>query len=337
MRPRRALVLVLLAMLAAVPAAHASIAFRGFSKSEEKGLRSDLAKSMFPYASLLTVTVRPKDLPEGLLGLATSDHAVYLDPNAFEAPTIRTFAFLHELSHQIDFQLLPDSERSRYYEAAGFGPGTDVSAFTNPRWYDPGAEHGRIPAEQWASAVPLVVWPVSAGDPYVRDDGTCLGWEGGEGCAAPLAIVRDILDGVLAKHGLTPLGTVAPPVLESFVPPRLPAPATRSLRPPDPGVPPVPTQLAPVAGLSGVSGSRWNVLRVRLAGTAGPMAGATVVVDYKDATGWYELVTVTTSKDGEVVYRFRPTGWKPTAFRVTFAGAANLAGASVVVPVAYGR
>jgi hypothetical protein len=323
-------------MLAAVPAAQASIAFRGFPRSEEKALRSDLVKSMFPYASLLTVTVRPKDLPEGLLGLATSDRFVYLDPHAFEAPTVRTFAFLHELSHQIDFQLLPGADRSRFYEAAGFGRGSDVSAFTAPQWYDPKVVHGRIPAEQWASAVPLVVWPVSAGDPYVREDGTCLGWEGGEGCAAPLAIVRDILDGVLAKHGLAPLGAVAPPLLENFVPPTAPAPAARSLRPPDSGVPPVPTQLAPIAPLSGISGSRWNLLHVRLSGPAGPLAGAAVVVDYKDSSGWYQLATVATSTHGEIAYRFRPSGWKPTAFRVTFAGAANLAGASVVVPVVYG-
>jgi hypothetical protein len=124
-------------------------------------------------------------------------------------------------------------------------------------------------------------------------------------------------------------------VVEEFVPPRAPAPAERSLRPPDPGVPPVPTELAAVGSLGGVSGSKWNTLRVRLSGPAGPLAGATVVVDYEDAGGWYELATVTTARSGEIAYRFRPSGWKPTAFRVTFVGAANLAGAPLVVPVAY--
>jgi hypothetical protein len=92
---------------------------------------------------------------------------------------------------------MPRIDRSRFYEAGGFGPGTDISASTDPKWFDPAAEHGRIPAEQCAYAVSLVAWPASAGDPYLGVDGRCLGWENGEGRAAPRAIVREILDDVL--------------------------------------------------------------------------------------------------------------------------------------------
>jgi hypothetical protein len=83
----------------------------------------------------------------------------------------------------------------------------------------------------------------------------------------------------------------------------------------------------------GAAGSEWNTLRVRLSGPAGPLAGATVVVDYEDASGSWGLATLTTARNGEIAYRFRPSGWKPTAVRVTFVGAANLAGTSLVVPV----
>jgi hypothetical protein len=78
-------------------------------------------------------------------------------------------------------------------------------------------------------------------------------------------------------------------------------------------------------------------LGVRLSGPAGPLAVATVVVDYENASGWYGLATVTTARNGQIAYRFRPSGWKPRASRVTFVGAANLAGASLVVPVTYLR
>jgi hypothetical protein len=78
-------------------------------------------------------------------------------------------------------------------------------------------------------------------------------------------------------------------------------------------------------------------LRVRLSGQAGPPAGATVVVDYENASGRYGLATGTTARNGEIAYRFRPSGWKPRASRVTFVGATNLAGASLFVPVTYLR
>jgi hypothetical protein len=61
---------------------------------------------------------------------------------------------------------------------------------------------------------------------------------------------------VLEQQGLAPLGTEVHPVVEEFVPPRAPAPAERSLRPPDPGVPPMPTDLAAVGSLGVVSGSK---------------------------------------------------------------------------------
>ena len=221
----------LLVSLLATPAAQAAIAFKGFSKTRETSLRSDLAKSLFPYGSLLDVVVRPRDLPVGALGLAGSNGTVYLDPAVFGDARIRAFALLHELSHQIDFRLLTNEERGRYYEAAGFGAADRVEGFDDVDWYDGSLPHDLIPAEQWASAVPLVAWPASRGNPFVGADGSCTGWDRGEGCAAPLPLVREILDAVLARAGLPPLGdadaSATPVTTEQFVPPRTEAPPER--------------------------------------------------------------------------------------------------------------
>jgi hypothetical protein len=60
-----------------------------------------------------------------------------------------------------------------------------------------------------------------------------------------------------------------------------------------------------------------------------------VIVDFKDGGTWRQLGPFTTDRDGEITYRFRPRGWHPTAFRVTFLGTANLVGDSLVVDVGY--
>lgn len=333
---RRSLALVLLVALAATSAAHAAVTFKGFPKRREAALRGDLARSVFPLSSLLNVTVRPRDLEFGALGLAGSNRTIYLDPVVFADDRLRTFAFLHELGHQIDFQLLRDAERGRFYEAAGFGPASDVHGFADLDWYDGKLEHGQIPAEQWASAVPLVVWPAARGNIFLGADGSCIGWEDGEGCAAPLPLVREILNAVLARRGLPPLGDVSGPAgtaRESYVPPRAPAPAERALRPPDPGVTPIPTSLATVTALAPVTSARESVLRIRLSGPAGGLPGAPVLLDYQDAAGWWQLAELRTDGAGEIAYRFRPKGWKPLAFRVTFVGASSLTGSTLVVPV----
>ncbi len=340
-RFRRVLVCCALVSLLATPAAQAAIAFKGFSKTRETSLRSDLAKSLFPYGSLLDVVVRPRDLPVGALGLAGSNGTVYLDPAVFGDAQIRAFALLHELSHQIDFRLLTNEERGRYYEAAGFGAADQVEGFDDVDWYDGSLPHDLIPAEQWASAVPLVAWPASRGNPFVGADGSCTGWDRGEGCAAPLPLVREILDGVLARAGLPPLGdadaSATPVTTEQFVPPRTEAPPERALRPPDAGTTPIATSLAAVTPLAGLTPKRSSVLRVRLSLPDGQLAGATVVLDYQDAKGWWQLTELATDAAGEASYRFRPKGWKPRAFRVTFVGAAGLAGSTVIVPVTYRR
>ncbi len=101
--------------------------------------------------------------------------------------------------------MLGNDERQRFYAAAGFGPGIDVSGFADPHW-NHGAlvdaeAHASAPAEQWASAFPLVVW---AGSPFVSADGTCLGWgRTREGCRATLTDTRAIVDEVLAGLGLS--------------------------------------------------------------------------------------------------------------------------------------
>lgn len=324
--------------LVAAPAAQAAIAFKGFSAQRSNALRSDLAKSLFPFSTLLDVVVVPGDLPPGALGLATSRGQIILDEEAFASPEVRTFALLHELSHQIDYQLLRDGERGRFYEAAGFGQASAIRGYADPDWYDESLPHDRIGAEQFASAIPLVVWPASKGNTYVAADGTCIGWEQGEGCAAPLEEVRAIVDAVLAQQGLPPLGGSSGDTgvfRESFVPPRTAAPAERTLRAPDAGVPAVATSLAAVASLAGVTKKKASVLRVRLRGPGGALPGVTVVLDYRDKDGWWQLGELTTDLQGEIAYRFRAKGWRPTAFRVTFVGAANLQGASVLVPVRY--
>src|SRR3990172_6484080 len=183
----RPIAALLAAALLGVPAAQAAVVFKGFSAKRERVLRSDLAKSAFPFSALLDVVVKPGDLPEGALGLATSNGLVILDE-------VRTFALLHELSHQLDYQVLEDAERGLYYEAAGFGSAGEVHGYADRDWYDEALSHGEIPAEQFASAVPLVAWSAVEGNTFVAQDGTCLGWEGGEGCRASLDVVRTILD-----------------------------------------------------------------------------------------------------------------------------------------------
>jgi len=329
---------LLAAALLGVPAAQAAVVFKGFSAKRERVLRSDLAKSAFPFSALLDVVVKPGDLPEGALGLATSNGLVILDEDAFASDEVRTFALLHELSHQLDYQVLEDAERGLYYEAAGFGSAGEVHGYADRDWYDEALSHGEIPAEQFASAVPLVAWSAAEGNAFVAQDGTCLGWQGGEGCRASLDVVRTIVDVVLAKHGLAPLGGAAEgKLVETFVPPMTAAPVERSLPAPDPAVAPVATSLAAVERLSKVSRKRHSVLRVRLAASLGALPDAPLVLDVQVKGGWYELGTLRTDGAGEIAYRFRPKGWRPTAFRVTFAGAANLSGASLVVPVAYAK
>jgi hypothetical protein len=339
LRLLRPIAALLAGVLLSVPAAQAAVVFKGFSAKRERALRSDLGKSAFPFSALLDVVVKPGDLPEGALGLATSNGAVILDEEAFASDAVRTFALLHELSHQIDYQVLEDSERGLYYESAGFGNPGAVRGYADRDWYDEALPHAEIPAEQFASAVPLVAWSATEGNTFVAQDGTCLGWEGGEGCRAPLDIVRTILDVLLAKHNLAPLGglAAAAKLVETFVPPMTRAPAERPLPTLDASVVPVSTALALVAPLSRVSKKRQSVLRVSLAGSLGALPDAGVVLDVQVKGGWYELGTLRTDGAGEIAYRFRPKGWRPTAFRLTFAGVANLSGASLVVPVEYAK
>lgn len=339
----RCCALALVLTLVPIPSAGAAVVFSGFPAAQEQALRSDLAKSLFPFDSLLDVVVQPDDLSEGVLGLAVSDGNVYLDEDAFSDTTVRTFAFLHELSHQIDYQLLQPAERGLFYSAAGFGDAVEVGdGFTDPDWYDPSRAHAEIPAEQFASAVPLVVWPVSQGNVFVGADGACIGWEGGEGCAAPLATTLAIVNSVLAQHGLPALDRkrqVSKPLLqESFIPPQLgSAPDEWRLHEPIAGVTAIDTSLTALAALKGVRPSRSSVLRVRLAAAGGALPGFTVRLDYRNGSGWWRLGVLETNNKGSVVYRFRPKGWRPTALRVTFIGTANLRGASLVVPVGYGK
>jgi len=339
LRAFRPIAALLAAALLGAPAVQAAVVFKGFSAKRERALRSDLAKSAFPFSALVDVVVKPGDLPEGALGLATSNGLVILDDDAFASDRVRTFALLHELSHQIDYQVLEDAERGLYYEAAGFGSADAVRGFDDRDWYDETLSHGEIPAEQFASAVPLVAWSVTDGNTFVSQDGTCLGWEAGEGCRASLEVVRTILDVVLAKHGLAPLGGLAQAgkLVETFVPPMTAAPAERPLLALDASVVPVATSLTAVEPLAKVSKKKYSVLRVRLAGPLGALPDAAVVLDVQVKGGWYELGTLRTDGAGEIAYRFRPKGWRPTAFRLTFAGAANLSGASLVVPVGYAR
>jgi hypothetical protein len=340
LRARRLFACCLLAALVAAPGAQGAVVFRGFSKNREAALRADLSRSLLPYGALVDAIVRPRDLPPGALGLAGSNGTVYLDPSVFRDARVRAFALLHELAHHIDFQVLTVAERGRYYEAGGFGSPDRVSGFDDPDWYDGSLRRDLIPAEQWASAVPLVAWPAARGNPFLGADGSCIGWEAGEGCAAPLDVVREILNSVLARRGLAPLGAdstpAAPPAAELFVPPRVEAPAERTLRPPDPGATPIATSLVAGTGLK-ASPKRASVVRVRLDGPGGPLPGVTVVLDYRDATGWWQLAELQTDAAGEISYRFRPKGWKPLAFRVTFGGLASLTGSTLVVPVAYAR
>jgi hypothetical protein len=336
-RTRRSHALSLALALFLAPAAQATVLFKGFSAKRTAQLRADLGKSLFPFSSLLNVTVKPGDLPEGALGLASSDGVIVLDGDAFASDEVRAFALFHELAHQIDYQVLARSERGRYYEAAGFGKSAEIGDYADTDWYDEALDHHRIPAEQFASAVPLVVWPAEKGNTFVGEDGTCIGWENGEGCRAPLDVVTSILNAVLARKGLPAMavGTESEPLVETFVPPRSEAPSTRTLRTTDAGVPAVATSLSSLAALDGASPAAWQTLRIRLSGPGGALPGATVVLDYKDNKGWWQLAELSTDKDGEISYRFRPKGWTPTAFRVTFTGVANLAGATLTVPVGY--
>ena len=90
--------------------------------------------------------MRPRDLPAGALGVAGSNGTVFLDPAVFGDARLRAFALLHELSHHIDFQLLTNDERGRYYEAAGFGAADRVEGFDDVDWYDGSLPHDLIPA-----------------------------------------------------------------------------------------------------------------------------------------------------------------------------------------------
>lgn len=336
LRPIAALLAV---ALLGVPAAQAAVLFKGFSAKRERALQGDLARSAFPFSALLDVVVKPGDLPEGALGLATSNGLVVLGEAAFASDAVRTFALLHELSHQLDYQVLEDAERVLFYESAGFGGADAIRGYADRDWYDETLAHGEIPAEQFASAVPLVVWSAAEGNTFVAQDGTCLGWEGGEGCRAPFDVVRTILDVVLAKHDLTPLGgrAGAAKLVESFVPPMTVAPADRPLAARDGSAVTVSTSLTAVEPLVRASKKRQSVLRVRLAGPLGAVPDAAVVLDVQVKGQWYELATLRTDGAGDVSYRFRPTGWRPTAFRLTFVGVANLSGASLVVPVGYAK
>ena len=131
--------------------------FQGFSAKREQALKRDLAKGLLPFSSLVDTVVRPKNLPPGVLGLATSRGDVYLSPVVFTAEDVRAFALLHELSHQqLDFQVLSRAERGTFFAAAGFGAATEIKGFSDPDWYNPRLLHHEIPAEQFASAVPLV-------------------------------------------------------------------------------------------------------------------------------------------------------------------------------------
>ena len=331
---------LLAAAFLAAPGAQSAVVFKGFSAKRAYLLRSDLKKSSFPLADLLDVVVKPGDLPQGALGLATSNGVVVLDEAAFASPEVRAFALLHELSHQIDYQLLDDAGRGLFYEAAGFGAAVDVTGYADRDWHDGKLAHAEIAAEQFASAVPLVVWPVEAGDLYVGEDGSCTGWEGGEGCRAPLEVVRGIVDEILAGHGLPPLGGVVgarEAFVETFVPPMTAAPRERAIAVPEPGVSPIATTLTATGALAGVTAKREARLRARLVGPLGAVPDAGVVLDVQVKGTWWELATLRTDAGGEVSYRFRAKGWKPTAFRLTFAGTANLAGSSLVVPVAYAK
>src|SRR3972149_6142878 len=148
----RPIAALLAAALLGVPAAQAAVVFKGFSAKRERVLRSDLAKSAFPFSALLDVVVKPGDPPEGALGLAASNGLVILDEDAFASDEVRTFALLHELSHQLDYQVLEDAERGLYYEAAGFGSagGGRVEPFVPPM---PPAPVGRpLPAPDPAVA-----------------------------------------------------------------------------------------------------------------------------------------------------------------------------------------
>ena len=331
---------LLTAVLLAVPAAQAAVVFKGFSAKRTSLLRSALKKSSFPFASLLDVVVKPGDLPEGALGLATSNGVVVLDDVAFASSEVRTFALLHELSHQLDYQLMDNAARGRFYEAAGFGAAVDVTGYADQDWYDGKLAHADIAAEQFASAVPLVVWPVEAGDLYVGEDRSCIGWEAGEGCRAPLEVVRGIVAAILAEHGLPPLGGAAgarEAFVETFVPPMAAAPRERPLGVTDAGVSSIATTLTATVPLAGVTAKREAKLRARLAGPLGAVPDAVVVLDVQVKGTWWELAALRTGAGGEVSYRFRAKGWKPTAFRLTFAGTANIAGSSLIVPVAYAK
>ena len=332
---------ILVTAFAGAPAAQAAVVLKGFSAPQSAALTRDLSRSAFPFQRLIDVTVRPKDLPGSILGLAISDRRIYLDPDVFRLEdSYRTFVVLHELSHQIDFQLLENDLRGQFFEAAGFGSASQIGGGPgDPDWntgIQTGAEHPESPAEQFGSSVPLVIWPTSRGNPFVGADGTCIGVQD-EGCRAPLAVTRAIVDELLVRHGARPLGGPqqnAP--TEDFVPPKLgTAPGERSLRTPDPSATPVATSLVALAPLAGVKASAESVLHVRLGAAAGGLVGATVILDYQDKNGWWSLGELRTDRSGDVSYRFRPQGWRPTAFRVTFAGQSNLAGATVVVPVAY--
>lgn len=338
-RLRRAAAGILVAFLIAAPAADAAVVFQGFSAKREQALKRDLATSLLPFSSLVDTVVRPRNLPPGVLGLATSRGEVFLSPVVFTAEDVRTFALLHELTHQVDFQVLSKGERGRFFAAAGFGPATDIRGFSDPDWFDPTLAHHQIPAEQFASAVPLVVWPRSQGNTFVTDNGGCLGWEQGEGCRAPLTKVRAILNSLLVRKGLPRLGrgeqAQVAPVRETFIPPRVSAPATRALRPPDQGVPEIATALAVVNPLKRVTKKRFSTLRVRLNGPGGAIPTVQVTIDFRDKHGWWALGELETDHRGEISYEFRPKGWKPKAFRITFTGKSNLAGSSLLVPVRY--
>ena len=152
--------------------------------------------------------------------------------------------------------------------------------------------------------------------------------------------MRAIIDAILRLHDLPPLGGAIGPgeaPVETFVPPMTAAPAERPLRSPDPGVALVATTLTPTAPLAGVTAKREATLRASLAGPLGAVPDASVVLDVQVKGTWWELANVRTNAAGGVAYRFRTKGWRPTAFRITFAGAANLTGSSLLVPVLYAK
>jgi hypothetical protein len=312
---RRTLALAAAAALLTASPVGAAITFAGFSPQEEATLRADVAASTFPLAEALDAEIVPGDLPPGVVGQAESrSHRVTLDPVVWQmSDAARTFVVLHELAHQVDFQLLANPERQEFYAAAGFGAGEAVSAFWDEDWnHGPVADveaHASSPAEQWASAFPLVVWP---GTPFVAGDGACVGWgRTKEGCRAPLASTRAVVEKLSAR-----LGFAAPAPPPQTAPP--PATATE------------PAQVVVAAGLASRRGA--PVVLARFTTESAALRGATVVVEIRPAAGeWRRVTRLRTNRAGIVRYRLSRRGERPAELRLSFAGTATLAAASVVV------